>query len=118
VFGGLARRGLEAVISAFALLGFCCVPLGKHTALEHAKSIFSTPAAERALAELASTFARVRTKLNLELSQFGSTLSTTGAPAGSSAERGKGAAPEHSRHAVEPIPHPPHLGSDTNSHGL
>lgn len=59
----LGRRGLEAGISLFAVLGFCYVPLGSHTGLEHAQAIFGTPAARRAGAELIEAFARVRAKL-------------------------------------------------------
>lgn len=59
----LGRRGLEAGISLFAILGFCYVPLGSHTGLEHAKAVFGTPAAKRAGAELLQAFARIRGKL-------------------------------------------------------
>ena len=66
----LARRGLEGGISLFAILGFCYVPLGSHTGLEHAKAIFATPAAKRAGLELASAIARVRGKLTGEVAQM------------------------------------------------
>ena len=49
----------------FAVLGFCYVPLGSHTGLEHAKAIFGTPAAKRAGAELVEAFARIRGKLTV-----------------------------------------------------
>ena len=62
----LGRRGLEAGISLFAILGFCYVPLGSHTALEHTKAIFGTPAAKRAGLELVEAFVRVRRKLTGE----------------------------------------------------
>lgn len=62
----LGRRGLEAGISLFAILGFCYVPLGSHTGLEHAKAVFGTPAAKRAGVELLDAFARVRAKLTGE----------------------------------------------------
>ncbi|MEP7051135.1 MAG: hypothetical protein ABJB12_12325 [Pseudomonadota bacterium] len=62
----LGRRGLEAGISLFAILGFCYVPLGSRTGLEHAKAVFGTAAAKRAGAELFEAFARVRGKLTEE----------------------------------------------------
>ena len=54
---------METGISLFAVLGFCYVPLGAHTGLEHAKAILGTPAAKRAGVELLDAFARVRGKL-------------------------------------------------------
>jgi len=66
----LGRRGLEAGISLFAVLGFCYVPLGSHTGLEHAKAVFGTPAAKRAGAELLEAFARMRSKLTGEAQQL------------------------------------------------
>ena len=47
----------------FAVLGFCYVPLGGHTGLEHAKAVLSTPAAKRAGTELLAALIRVRSKL-------------------------------------------------------
>lgn len=100
----LGRRGLEAAISGFALLGFCYVPLGGHTGLEHAKAILATPAAKRAGSELIEAFAKVRARLTGEAAQFAS--SEIGSPASS-------AAPKPGRHAhtgSEPKPRPPTLG--------
>jgi hypothetical protein len=58
---------MEAGISLFAVLGFCYVPLGSHTGLEHAKAIFGTPAAKRAGVELVEAFVRMRGKLSSEV---------------------------------------------------
>jgi hypothetical protein len=54
----------------FAILGFCYVPLGAHTALEHTKAIFGTAAAKRAGVELWQAVARVRGKLSGEVEQL------------------------------------------------
>jgi hypothetical protein len=70
VLGVLGRRGVEACISLFAVLGFCYVPLGGHTGFEHAKAVFSTPAAKRAGAELLDALIRVRAKLTGEVQEF------------------------------------------------
>ena len=75
MLGVLGRRGVEASISLFAVLGFCYVPLGGHTGLEHVKAVFSTPAAKRAGAELLDALVRVRGKLSGEVEQF-----ATGSP--------------------------------------
>jgi len=70
VLGVLGRRGVEACISLFAVLGFCYVPLGGHTGFEHAKAVFTTPAAKRAGAELLAALIRVRAKLTGEVQAF------------------------------------------------
>jgi len=70
VLGVLGRRGVEAGISLFAVLGFCYVPLGGHTGFEHAKAVFSTPAAKRAGSELVDALIRVRAKLTGEVQQL------------------------------------------------
>jgi hypothetical protein len=54
-FGGFGKRLLESVVGLFAILGFVYVPLGRHTGFEHAKAVFSTPAAQRAWTELSQT---------------------------------------------------------------
>jgi len=51
--GTLGRRLLEGGISLFAILGFVYVPLGRHTGFEHARAVFSTPAASAAFEDLA-----------------------------------------------------------------
>ena len=80
MLGVLGRRGVEAAISVFALLGFCYVPLGKHTGLEHAKAVFTTPAAKRAGGELAFAFRRVQQKLTGEALDFSAPESSAGQP--------------------------------------
>ncbi len=50
-------------MALFALLGFTLVPLGRKTALEHAREIFTTPAALSAWHELGGAAARLRDKL-------------------------------------------------------
>ena len=70
VLGVLGRRGVEAGISLFAVLGFCYVPLGGHTGFEHAKAVLSTPAAKRAGVELLDALIRVRAKLTGEAQDF------------------------------------------------
>jgi hypothetical protein len=63
MFGLAGRRVAEALVALFALLGFALVPLGRKTALEHTRDIFSTPAAMNAFRELGSAALRLREKL-------------------------------------------------------
>ena len=107
---------MEAGISAFALLGFCYVPLGQHTGLEHAKAIFSTPAAKRAGGELIEAFSRVRGKLTGEAVDFASGETAPSASAQPLTPHSERPHAEHLHHAPEPKPHPPHLGSESNLH--
>ena len=44
----------------FAVLGFLYVPLGRHTGFEHARAVFSTPAATAALEDLSMTALSLR----------------------------------------------------------
>jgi hypothetical protein len=67
VFGIAGRRLAETVVALFALLGFAFVPLGQKTALEHARGIFTTPAARDAWRELAEATARLKDKLVVTL---------------------------------------------------
>ena len=92
----VARRGLEAGISVFAVLGFCYVPLGSHTGFEHAKAVFGTPAAKRAGAELLEAFLRVRAKLTGQVQELATGASAT-PPELPPAHRG-GTHGEHARH--------------------
>jgi len=57
VFGlsNFSRRLVESVVGLFAILGFLYVPLGRHTGFEHAKAIFSTPAASAAIEEVTTS---------------------------------------------------------------
>jgi hypothetical protein len=114
VLGVLGRRGVEAGISVFALLGFCYVPLGGHTGLEHAKAIFSTPAAKRAGGELMEAFTHLRSKLSGEAVQFAGSEALGAPSAQPSPRHAEGAHPEHNRR--EPRPRLPHLGADSNAH--
>ncbi len=76
----LGRRGFEAGISLFAVLGFCYVPLGSHTGLEHAKAVLSTPAAKRAGTELVDALARLRGKLAGDAIEFASDNAPSATP--------------------------------------
>jgi hypothetical protein len=60
VFGTLGRRAAESVVVVFALLGFCFVPLGSKTALEHAIALTRTLPARDAAAGLMSALNRAR----------------------------------------------------------
>jgi hypothetical protein len=91
----LGRRGLEACISLFAILGFCYVPLGAHTGLEHAKAIFGTAAAKRAGVELCQAFARIRGKLSGEVERMATGAATPGPPELRPPQQGGGVHPEH-----------------------
>ena len=57
VFGlsNLSRRLVESVVSLFAILGFLYVPLGRRTGFEHARAVFSTPAAAAAIDDVTAT---------------------------------------------------------------
>lgn len=112
----LGRRGLEACISAFALLGFCYVPLGQHTGLEHAKAIFSTPAAKRAGSELIEGFARLRGKLTGEAVEFANGEAEPTPSSTANGPHSDGSRPERAHHGNEPKPRTPHLGPDSNAH--
>jgi len=84
----------------FAVLGFCYVPLGGHTGLEHAKAVFSTPAAKRAGAELIGALIRVRTRLGNQVQE----LASGGGPSATpptlpNPKRNGGPHGEHSPHA-------------------
>ena len=112
----LGRRGLEAGISVFALLGFCYVPLGEHTGLEHAKAVFSTPAAKRAGAELIEAFSRMRGKLTGEAVEFANGETNPTPVAQPSARHAESSHLDRAHHGADPKPRLPHLGSDSNAH--
>jgi len=63
VFGSFGRRAFEAVVALFALLGFFFVPLGRHTGFEHARAVFTTPAAGRAFREVTQALAGLKAKV-------------------------------------------------------
>jgi len=106
VFGlsNLGRRLVESVVGLFAILGFLYVPLGRHTGFEHAKAVFSTPAAAAAIDDVTTTAAGLRKRAMDFLAGFVSAPGTDG-PEGASAE----VAPK--AHAVgrEARPVPPKL---------
>jgi hypothetical protein len=89
MFGLAGRRVAEALVAIFALLGFALVPLGRKTALEHTRDIFSTPAALNAFRELGGAALRLRERLT------GAVLSPTtpATPAPSAAPAPSPAAP-------------------------
>jgi hypothetical protein len=58
--GNLGRRLAEGAVGLFALLGFLYVPLGRHTGFEHARAVFSTPAASAAIADVTSSVLLLR----------------------------------------------------------
>lgn len=94
----LGRRGFEAGISLFAILGFCYVPMGKHTGLEHARAVFGTPAAKRAGLELVEAFARVRSKLTGEAEEMVTGAATPISPELPPPHHASSSHPDHSRH--------------------
>lgn len=59
----LARRGIEALVALFALLGFCFVPLGEKTALQHLGAIARTAPAAELGRELVEATRRIRRRL-------------------------------------------------------
>lgn len=61
--GTLGRRLLEGTVSLFAVLGFLYVPLGQHTGFEHARAVFSTPAAQAALKDVTGAVLTLRTRV-------------------------------------------------------
>jgi hypothetical protein len=58
--GNLGRRLAEGAVGLFALLGFLYVPLGRHTGFEHARAVFSTPAARAAIEDFTATALSLR----------------------------------------------------------
>ena len=48
MIGRIGRRVLDGGVVLFALYAFVFVPLGKKTGFEHARAIFTTPAAREA----------------------------------------------------------------------
>jgi hypothetical protein len=96
VLAHYGRRLIEATVGVFACLGFCFVPLGRHTGLEHARAIMSTPAASAAVHDL------TQTALNLR-EQALEWLTTTARELGSSATA------EQAPQVTEPVPAPPRL---------
>jgi len=103
VLGVLGRRGVEACISLFAVLGFCYVPLGGHTGLEHAKAILTTPAAKRAGVELLEALIRVRARLTGEVQELTSVGGPAAIPPSLPSPKHEGSArPDHHRSVATP----------------
>ncbi|MEI9942279.1 MAG: hypothetical protein WDO69_34110 [Pseudomonadota bacterium] len=100
MLGVLGRRGVEAAISLFAVLGFCYVPLGGRTGFEHAKAVFSTPAAKRAGTELLDALNRVRGKLTGEVQEFAAGGPDATPPALPTPKRTGGPHSEHAHQAA------------------
>ena len=63
MIGRFGRRILDVIVLGFALYAFCFVRLGKRTGLEHAKAVFTTPAALEAGRDLWRAGVRVHHKL-------------------------------------------------------
>jgi hypothetical protein len=107
VFGlsNIGRRLVESVVSLFAILGFVYVPLGRHTGLEHAKAVFSTPAAASAIDDLTTT------ALGLRQRALDFVTGRLAAPAGATEADGPAAeaAPKAHGPGREPRPVPPKL---------
>lgn len=102
VFGlsHFSRRLVESVVGLFAILGFLYVPLGRHTGFEHAKAIFSTPAASDAIDDLTRTALDLRQRA---MAFVTGSLTTT--PGGNTSEAPAKATPPSN----EPRPVPPKL---------
>lgn len=103
-FGNLGRRLVESVVGVFAVLGFLYVPLGRHTGFEHAKAIFSTPAAATAIDDLTTTALGLRQRV---MDFFTSRLSAP-EPTSDNGPNGPKTAKVHAP-SREPRPVPPKL---------
>lgn len=106
VFGlsNLGRRLVEGVVSLFAVLGFVYVPLGRHTGFEHAKAVFSTPAAASAIEDLTRSALDLRERAFAFVSGHLSPAATTDADGPNPVAAPKGHTPGR-----EPRPVPPKL---------
>jgi hypothetical protein len=111
VFGlsNIGRRLVESVVGLFAILGFVYVPLGRHTGFEHAKAVFSTPAATSAIDDLTTTALGLRQRA-LDF-VTGRLAAPAGATAGATEADGPAAeaAPKAHGPGREPRPVPPKL---------
>ena len=107
VFGlsNLSRRLVESVVGLFAVLGFLYVPLGRHTGFEHAKAVFSTPAATAAIDDV------TRTALGLRQRALDFVSGRMAAAPGAKDTDGRNAEASPKAHAPtrEPRPVPPKL---------
>ena len=100
VFGlsNLSRRLVESVVGLFAILGFLYVPLGRHTGFEHARAVFSTPAAAAAIDDVTTTALGLRQRA---LDFVTGRMSTAPGPSNTD---GAGAAATPKGHAPRPVP--------------
>jgi hypothetical protein len=91
---------VESVVGLFAILGFLYVPLGRHTGFEHAKAVFSTPAAAAAIDDVTTTALGLRQRA---LDFVTGRMSTAPGPSDSDAPRAEASGKAHA-HAPRPIP--------------
>jgi hypothetical protein len=92
----LARRAIEGLVALFALLGFCCVPLGDKTALEHAGAILRTQAALEAGRELVEAAGGLRRRVFEQLDRAPAKTPESAAPLLAAELVDAGAAPDAS----------------------
>jgi hypothetical protein len=59
----VGRRALEALAAFFAVLGFCTVPLGQRTGLEHTRAILRSEPAQAAARDLVGAFGSLKQRL-------------------------------------------------------
>ena len=63
MFGTLGRRAVDSVVALFAILGFCFVPLGSKTGLEHTLALLRTASVREAGAGVLTALGRARSLL-------------------------------------------------------
>ena len=63
MLGTLGKRAIDLAVLFFALYAFAFVPLGKRSAFDHLRAIFSTPPAKTAGEELGEGAGRLKRKL-------------------------------------------------------
>ena len=63
MLGLFGKRLIDLSVLFLALYAFAFVPLGKHTGLEHARRIFTTPAAKSAGRDVFDAVERLRARL-------------------------------------------------------
>lgn len=97
VFRALGRRVVESLVTLFAVLGFCCVPLGSKTGLQHTLTLAGTRPVREATTGVLSALTHVRTLIVTTLLEEAEGAEPLPIPSG----RSTGGSP------VRPIP--PHL---------
>lgn len=88
----MGRRAVESVVFVFALLGFCCVPLGSKTGFEHTLALLETSTMREAGAGLLSMLDRARAAIVRWFERKPSETTPLPLPSGRSSD------------AVEPVP--------------